>query len=256
MGALSLTSLQAPSRSAASARFVPGVTPRPLPLRLSRLQRRPAGRRSLRPRLRPLYRRQSSSKPCCRLRRSPPSSSNPSRARAATSSPPPTSSSELRDICDRHGILLGRRRSPVRHAGRTGKWFAIQHAGVEPDIVCIRQGHRQSGMPPLRICMAKRPHHGLDPRLPRLHLRRQPHRHRRRPRHHGRPRALRYRQCRHTSAHKIMDRARTWMERIPHPLVGDVRGRGLMIGIELVARPRSPANPVSRSPQSHRSPLF
>ena len=49
---------------------------------------------------------------------------------------------ELRKICDRHGILLvaDEVQSGV---GRTGKWWAIEHTGVEPDIVCMREGNCQ-----------------------------------------------------------------------------------------------------------------
>jgi 4-aminobutyrate aminotransferase len=52
---------------------------------------------------------------------------------------------ELRRICDRHGILLvvDEVQSGI---GRTGKWFAVEHTGVEPDIVCMAKGIA-SGMP-------------------------------------------------------------------------------------------------------------
>src|SRR6201998_4202747 len=52
---------------------------------------------------------------------------------------------ELRRICDRHGILLVA--DEVQSgAGRTGKWWAIEHSGVQPDIVCMAKGIA-SGMP-------------------------------------------------------------------------------------------------------------
>jgi len=52
---------------------------------------------------------------------------------------------ELRRICDRHGILLvvDEVQSGI---ARTGKWFAVEHTGVEPDMVCIAKGIA-SGMP-------------------------------------------------------------------------------------------------------------
>lgn len=41
----------------------------------------------------------------------------------------------LRKICDKHGILLVI--DEVQSGlGRTGKWWAIEHFGVEPDILC------------------------------------------------------------------------------------------------------------------------
>ncbi|MBN1148072.1 MAG: acetyl ornithine aminotransferase family protein [Anaerolineales bacterium] len=51
----------------------------------------------------------------------------------------------LRELCDKHGILLivDEVQSGV---GRTGKWWAIEHFGVEPDIVCSAKGIA-SGMP-------------------------------------------------------------------------------------------------------------
>jgi 4-aminobutyrate aminotransferase len=51
----------------------------------------------------------------------------------------------LREICDEHGILLivDEIQSGM---GRTGRWWAIEHAGVEPDIVTTAKGIA-SGMP-------------------------------------------------------------------------------------------------------------
>lgn len=45
----------------------------------------------------------------------------------------------LRQLCDKHGILLVV--DEVQSGmGRTGKWWAFEHFGIEPDIVCIGKG--------------------------------------------------------------------------------------------------------------------
>jgi 4-aminobutyrate aminotransferase len=59
--------------------------------------------------------------------------------------PPDGFLSGLRELCDRHGILLiaDEVQSGI---GRTGKMFATEHWGVEPDIICSAKG-LGSGMP-------------------------------------------------------------------------------------------------------------
>jgi 4-aminobutyrate aminotransferase len=59
--------------------------------------------------------------------------------------PPPTYFARIRELCDRTHILLvvDEVQSGV---GRTGKMFAIEHWGVEPDIIALAKGIA-SGMP-------------------------------------------------------------------------------------------------------------
>ena len=59
--------------------------------------------------------------------------------------PPPGFLRELRALCDRHGILLvfDEVQSGI---GRTGRMFACEHEGVEPDILLTAKG-LGSGMP-------------------------------------------------------------------------------------------------------------
>ena len=135
---------------------------------------------------------------------------------------------ELRKICDRHGILLVA--DEVQSgAGRTGKWWAIQHTGVEPDIVCMAKGIA-SGMP-LGICMSRAEimdwvpgshasTFGGNPvciaaSLATLHLL-----------------ESKYMENARRVGEFIMKRTANWTQKFKN--VGEVRGRGLMIGIELV----------------------
>ncbi|MCK6539039.1 MAG: aminotransferase class III-fold pyridoxal phosphate-dependent enzyme [Anaerolineales bacterium] len=59
--------------------------------------------------------------------------------------PPKSFMKGLREICDRHNILLIL--DEVQSGfGRTGKWFAFEHFEVEPDIITAAKG-LASGMP-------------------------------------------------------------------------------------------------------------
>jgi 4-aminobutyrate aminotransferase len=59
--------------------------------------------------------------------------------------PPPGFFPALRALCDRHGILLIADEVQAG-TGRTGKWWSIEQFGVEPDIFCAAKGIA-SGMP-------------------------------------------------------------------------------------------------------------
>jgi len=135
---------------------------------------------------------------------------------------------ELRSICDKYGIMLVA--DEVQSgAGRTGKWWAIQHSGVEPDIICSAKGIA-SGMP-LGVCMSKA---SVMDWVPGSHA----------STFGGNPVSLAAalatveileREGIGNAAKvgaKMMERLNGWKK--SHPLVGDVRGRGLMIGVELV----------------------
>jgi len=135
---------------------------------------------------------------------------------------------ELRAICDRHGILLVADEVQCG-AGRTGKWWAIEHSGVAPDMVCMAKGIA-SGMP-LGVCMAKAE---IMDWAPGSHA----------STFGGNPVSIAAalatieiigREAMANAAKVgefMLERLRGWKQ--THPLVGDVRGRGLMIGVELV----------------------
>jgi 4-aminobutyrate aminotransferase len=135
---------------------------------------------------------------------------------------------ELREICTRHGILLVVDEVQCG-AGRTGKWWAVEHSGVEPDMVCIAKGIA-SGMP-LGICMTKAE---VMDWVPGSHA----------STFGGNPVSIAAaiatmdiieREAMANAARVgalMLERLNGWKQ--THPMVGDVRGRGLMIGIELV----------------------
>lgn len=45
----------------------------------------------------------------------------------------------LRDLCDQHGLMLIIDEVQTGF-GRTGRWFACQHYGVTPDLICLGKG--------------------------------------------------------------------------------------------------------------------
>jgi 4-aminobutyrate aminotransferase len=142
--------------------------------------------------------------------------------------PPPSFYPRLREICDRHGILLIA--DEVQGGmGRTGKWWAIEHWGVEPDIVCSAKGIA-SGVP-LGAMIAKKSVVTWGPGA------------------HGNTYGGNPIACAAAlatidvlekgglaNAERMGARALAGLQDIAsrHPSIGEVRGRGLMLGVELV----------------------
>jgi 4-aminobutyrate aminotransferase len=134
----------------------------------------------------------------------------------------------LRDLTKKHGILLIA--DEVQSGmGRTGKMFAIEHFGVEPDMVAVAKGVA-SGLP-LGVTTARADVMDWPPGSHASTFG-------------GNPvscaaalatiRLLKDSLMKNASevgAH-LLDRLRELQQK--HALIGDVRGRGLMIGIELV----------------------
>ena len=46
---------------------------------------------------------------------------------------------QLREVCDKHGIVLICEEIQTGYA-RTGKWFATEHLGIEPDLITMAKG--------------------------------------------------------------------------------------------------------------------
>lgn len=143
---------------------------------------------------------------------------------------------ELRKLCDKHGILLIA--DEVQSGmGRTGKMFAMEHWDVVPDIVCLAKGIA-SGMP-LGAIIANADIMDWGPGSHASTFG-------------GNPvSCVAALETIHLLQEELMENARTvghhLTERLvelksKHRLIGEVRGLGLMVGVELVR------NPVSKEP--------
>src|SRR6185312_13758837 len=75
--------------------------------------------------------------------------------------PPPSYFPRLREICDRHGVLLIAD-EVITGFGRTGRWFAMGHWGVEPDLVSFAKGVTSGYLPLGGVMASKRVHQAIE----------------------------------------------------------------------------------------------
>jgi 4-aminobutyrate aminotransferase len=140
---------------------------------------------------------------------------------------------ELQRICRKYGIMLIL--DEVQSGmGRTGKWWAYEHAGIEPDIITTAKGIA-SGMP-LSAFIAKESVMKWGPGAHGSTFG-------------GNPVAIaaalttmdliesQYMENARRMGDYLFGRMAEWTRKFK--VVGDVRGRGLMIGIEIVRDQRS-----------------
>ncbi len=135
---------------------------------------------------------------------------------------------DLQSICRQHGILLIT--DEVQSGmGRTGKWWAGDHAGIEPDILCVAKGIA-SGLP-LSATIARSSVMDWKPGAHASTFGANPV---------SVAAALvtvrlvqdQYMENARRLGEYILDGISGWRDKFP--IVGDVRGKGLMIGIEIV----------------------
>lgn len=75
--------------------------------------------------------------------------------------PPDSYFPRLREICDRHDVLLIAD-EVITGFGRTGKWFALGHWGVEPDIVSFAKGVTSGYVPLGGNILSRRVHAAIE----------------------------------------------------------------------------------------------
>jgi adenosylmethionine-8-amino-7-oxononanoate aminotransferase len=151
--------------------------------------------------------------------------------------PPASYFPRLREICDRHEVLLITD-EVITGFGRTGRWFAMGHWGVEPDLVSFAKGVTSGYLPLGGVIASKRVHEAIE----------------------SAPADRKFMHAATYSGHPVccavglrnveiieneglVERAVVMGSRLlagleglrDLPVVGDVRGLGMMCGVELVA---------------------
>ena len=152
---------------------------------------------------------------------------------------PPTPSywPRLREICDKNDVLLIAD-EVITGFGRTGKWFALEHWGVQPDIMAVAKAISSAYVPLAGFIVSGRIHGAMldAPRTEKFM--------------HGYTNAghptacaVGLRNLQIIEEEGLVERAAAMGKRLlqgleqslEHPNVGDVRGLGLMAAVELTS---------------------
>ena len=151
--------------------------------------------------------------------------------------PPLSYFPRLREICDRYDVLLIAD-EVITGFGRTGRWFALGHWGVEPDLVSFAKGVTSGYLPLGGVIASKRVHDAIesapaDRKF--MHA----------ATYSGHPVccAVGLRNVEIIESEGLVERAAVMgrhlldgLEELRDlPVVGDVRGLGMMCGVELVS---------------------
>lgn len=160
--------------------------------------------------------------------------------------PPPDYFKKVREICDRHQVLFVAD-EVLSGAGRTGKWAAIEHFGVSPDIMTMGKG-LSGGYVPLSAVLATKK--VIDP----IANGSKAFKHAQTFSHSPAICAAGLAAVRHIKKEKLVERCaktgavlqKKLSALLDLPNVGDVRGLGLLAGVEFVADKKTKA-PLPRS---------
>jgi adenosylmethionine-8-amino-7-oxononanoate aminotransferase len=150
--------------------------------------------------------------------------------------PPPSYFPRLRQICDQYDVLLIAD-EVITGFGRTGRWFALGHWDIEPDLVSFAKGVTSGYLPLGGVIASKRVHEAIesapaDRKF--MHA----------ATYSGHPVccAVGVRNVEIIESEGLVERAAVMGRRLlagletlrDLPVVGDVRGLGMMYGVELV----------------------
>src|SRR3954470_22964436 len=151
--------------------------------------------------------------------------------------PPDSYFPKLRQICDQYEVLLIAD-EVITGFGRTGRWFSLGHWGVEPDIVSFAKGVTSGYLPLGGNILSKRVHDAiLNAPLDRRYMHAATYS--------GHPVccAVGLRNVEIIDSEGLVDRAAIMGKHLQDnlrqelgdlPVVGDIRGLGMMCGVELV----------------------
>ncbi|MFQ5895880.1 MAG: aspartate aminotransferase family protein, partial [Nitrospinota bacterium] len=160
-------------------------------------------------------------------------------AAAGATVPPPEYFPMIREICERHGILFIAD-EVMTGVGRTGKPFAMDHWGVAPDLVAVGKGMASGYAPLAGLLVSERVYRAVVDGSGAFE--------------HGHTYAGNPLSCAvgvavldYIEKNALIERCARMGEHLfaalaplrDHPLVGDIRGKGLFAGLEFVRDPAS-----------------